>query len=209
MGSNDRPRSLLGKIDRSGVPLLLARLGVGGWFAYLAILKIMAPANFLKTLRGFEVLPTEPPFLMHAVVIVLPWLELLCAAAVVLGIWRRGAALLINGMLLYFTPLLALHAATLLSDPARAGEFAWYCAVKFDCGCGTGETYICTKLAENLALQVGALIILFSRSRLLVIEALWQRRLKKERRAEAKRQTAAEASAQAGVPPLSPPAPAE
>jgi hypothetical protein len=50
-------------------------------------------------------------------------------------------------MLVPFT-LLVLHQALLL----QAAQAIPFCAVKFDCGCGTGEEFICRKLLENFLL---------------------------------------------------------
>ena len=157
----EQPRTLIGRLDATGVPLLLARLAVGGMFVYLALLKLRDPMVFLKLTKQYGVLPLEPPLYLNLTAAVMPWLELLCAVALILGVARRGAALVLAGLLLFFTPMLALHAQDLL---LHSGRFATYCAVKFDCGCGTGETFICPKLAENAALLLGALVALFSGS---------------------------------------------
>lgn len=155
-----RSDCLLGRLDRTGVPLLVARLGVGGMFAYLAIMKLRDPIEFLKQIREYAILPTDPPIFLNLTAIVLPWLELLCALLLLVGFWRRGAALLLNGMLAFFTPMLLWRALSIY----RSGTVEAFCDVRFDCGCGTGEVYICRKLAENLLLQIGALIALFSMS---------------------------------------------
>lgn len=167
-------RGLVRRLDDSGVPALLARLAVGGWFAYLATMKLLDPIAFLKLVRQYNVLPLDPPVILNMTAAVLPWLELVCAAALVLGFLRRGAALVIAGMLAFFTPMLLLHAVGLLHDPTR--HFATFCAVKFDCGCGTGEVFICHKLTENVALFAGTLIALFSRSNRFGLAALLRRR---------------------------------
>lgn len=173
----DRPRSLIGRIDSTGLPLLLARLGVGGMFAYLALMKILDPIEFLKLTRQYGVLPTSPPIFLNLTAVVVPWVEMVCALALLLGLGRRGAALLISVMLVFFTPMLVWHAWGLYT--AADSRFATFCAVRFDCGCGTGEVYICRKLAENLALQVGALIALLSVSERLCLSAWIRRRMAK------------------------------
>ncbi|MEW6200194.1 MAG: MauE/DoxX family redox-associated membrane protein [Planctomycetota bacterium] len=160
------------RLDRSGIPLLLARLGVGGMFAYLAIMKIRDPIEFLKQIREYGILPTEPPIFLNLTAVALPYLELLCAALLLIGLWRRGAALVLSGMLAFFTPMLLWRALGIYAG----GGVGSFCDIKFDCGCGTGEVYICRKLAENLALQVGALIALLSASHRFCLSALFGRR---------------------------------
>lgn len=166
---------LLARIDDTGVPLLLARLAVGGWFAYLALLKLGNPIEFLKQVRLYGVFPTDPPQLMNFLVLMLPYLELLCAAALILGVLVRGAGTVLAGMLLFFGPLLIHRALQLFAAGQGGVPYPGFCWVKFDCGCGTGEVYICRKLAENSALLLGALVTIFSRSRFLCIERLFRK----------------------------------
>jgi uncharacterized membrane protein YphA (DoxX/SURF4 family) len=166
--------SLIRRLDATGIPLLLARLGVGGMFAYLAYMKLRDPINFLKLTHEYGLLPPGQPIFLNLTAVALPWLEMVCAVALLLGVGRRGAALLITGMLLFFTPMLFLRAWNL--HTAVGSAFPTFCAVKFDCGCGTGEVFICPKLAENVALLIGALIALFSASRRFCLANLFTRR---------------------------------
>ncbi len=164
-------RGLLARIDDTGVPLLIARLAVGGWFAYLAALKLHNPFEFLKQVHQYHVFPTDPPQLMNFLSLMLPYLEVVCALALILGVFVRGAGTVVLGMLLFFAPLLVNRAVQLYAH----GEYPGFCWVKFDCGCGTGEVYICKKLAENSALMLGALIAILSRSRFLCVGSLFRR----------------------------------
>ena len=166
------PVSLLRRIDSSGVPQLLARLAVGGIFVYLACMKLRDPLEFLKQMHLYNSLPTQSPQLINTVAVVLPWFEMLCALALVLGLWARGAAVSIAVMLLGFAPLLIIRALGLYHDPRGGAPYAGFCAVSFNCGCGTGDVLICAKLAENTALLAGALIVLISRSRRWSLDGL-------------------------------------
>ncbi|MCK4343165.1 MAG: DoxX family membrane protein [Phycisphaerae bacterium] len=162
--------SLIRRIDNTGVPLLLARLFVGSIFAWLAYNKLLDPIEFLKQTREYHLVPEDPPIFLTLTAVVVPWLELLCAAALILGVYARGAAATLLAMLLFFAPLLLIRAWHLYQDPA--GGFATFCAVEFDCGCGTGEVFICAKTLENTALMVGALLALLSRSKRFCLGAL-------------------------------------
>ena len=166
---------LIRRVDDTGVPLLLARLVVGGMFAYLAYNKIIDPIEFLKQTRAYGVVPEQPPWL-NVTAIVVPWLELVCAVVLILGVYIRGAAATLLAMLLLFAPLLLIRAYGIFTDPANAGVYGSFCDVKFDCGCGTGEVFICSKMLENTALMLGALIALFSRSRRFRLPALLAKR---------------------------------
>ncbi len=168
---------------RYGGPTLVlaARLFVGAMFAYLAIMKLLDPFEFLKQLRLYEMFPEHPPYLINVIAVVVPWLEMLCALGLLLGVLRKGAAVLITGMLLFFAPILLIRAWGLYTAPGA--DFASFCDVRFDCGCGTGEVYICSKMVENTLLLIGAVIVLFSRSRWLCLDAVFDRWLGRPRAA--------------------------
>ncbi len=129
-------------VNASGVA---ARWLLGALFVYLGLSKALHPVEFLKLVRQYDLLHT--PFLLNSSAAALPWFEIFCGMLLLLGIAVRGTALMLIFMLVPFTwavfhRALALHSA--LAIP--------FCAVKFDCGCGTGEVFICRKLAENLVL---------------------------------------------------------
>jgi uncharacterized membrane protein YphA (DoxX/SURF4 family) len=141
------------------------RLLVGGYFIYMGALKAQEPAEFLKVIRTYEL--TGTPIVLNLVAGTLPWFEIFCGLLLVLGLGVRGTALV---LLLMLTPLtaLVLHRALEMQE---AGGLA-FCAVRFDCGCGTGEVGICRKLAENgLLILFGLWLAVGPRSRL----ALWHR----------------------------------
>lgn len=152
--------------------MVLARLALGGMFAYLAVRKLLNdPMTFAKAVHQYQVLPQDPPELANVITIVLPWLELVCAIAVLLGLFLRGAAALMLAQLLVFTPSIYMFGIKLFNQ----GKFDSLCKINFDCGCGTEKEYFCTKLATNLGLMAAAVIILKSRSRLLCLSQRWCR----------------------------------
>jgi hypothetical protein len=57
-------------------------------------------------------------------------------------------------MLLIFTFAVTLRAIAIHQNVGTA-----FCAIRFDCGCGTGEVQICSKLVENIALIVLAAFV--------------------------------------------------
>lgn len=79
--------------------LLLIRLALAGVFAFAASLKIADPQAFAFSIHGFKIVPEQ---LVPAAAFVVPWTEMLCAAALVFGLWSRSAALILSGMLLAF-----------------------------------------------------------------------------------------------------------
>lgn len=131
-------------------------LGVA--FIYMGLAKALDPVDFLKLVRQYEMI--QHSYLLNALAASLPWFEVYCGLLLITGIGVRGSALLLGTMLVGFNLVLvkrALAIQAVLSLP--------FCAIKFDCGCGAGEVYICRKLAENLCLLVLAVWLVMSRNR--------------------------------------------
>jgi uncharacterized membrane protein YphA (DoxX/SURF4 family) len=137
---------------------LAARWFLGGLFIYTGLEKGLDPVSFLKLVRQYDMVHT--PFLLNSVAAALPWFEVFCGALLLAGIAVRGAALTLGCVLIPFTAVI-WHRALVL-QAARAIPF---CAVKFDCGCGMGEVFICRKLLENAGLLLLALWVLSGRGR--------------------------------------------
>src|SRR5882724_7710439 len=82
---------------------VLARWTVGAVFVYMGLVKGLNPVGFLKQVWKYEMLTT--PFLLNSVAAALPWFEVFCGLLLLAGVWVRGAALAILGMLIPFTAL--------------------------------------------------------------------------------------------------------
>lgn len=149
------------RLDATGFPLLLARLAVGIAFLYYGAQKIADPIAFLKSIEAYNLLPTEPSWIINGIAVVLPWTEVLCAGALLSGIQLRSAALLTSGMLMAFTPAIYLLGSSLVGTKP---EFQSLCDVIADCGCGSGAIPVCPKLATNCVLLVLSVWALVSRS---------------------------------------------
>jgi uncharacterized membrane protein YphA (DoxX/SURF4 family) len=127
---------------------VLARWLLGAVFFYMGLNKVLHPVEFLKLVRQYELV--QSPLWLNSVAAALPWFEVFCGLLLVAGVAVRGSALMLMLMLAPFTLVVlqrALAMQAVLAIP--------FCAVKFDCGCGTGEALICRKLIEN-----GVLILL-------------------------------------------------
>ncbi len=144
---------------KRGLELLavLARWALGALFIYMGLSKALHPELFLKLVRQYEL--TTNPFLLNTLAAGLPWFEVFCGVLLLAGIAVRGTCLVLVAMLVPFS-FVVLHRALLISSAQQLA----FCAVKFDCGCGTGEVLICRKLVENLFLIVFACWLTFSRS---------------------------------------------
>ena len=96
---------------------LAARWIIGLTFIYASFHKILAPADFAKIVYGYDLFPNEA---INVIAIVIPFVELIAGLALILGIYPRAAALIINGMLVAYTIVLSINLI-------RGHEF--------DCGC--------------------------------------------------------------------------
>lgn len=137
---------------------VLARWLLAAAFIYLGLNKALHPVEFLKLTRQYDL--TQNALLLNFIAAALPWFEVCCGLLLLAGIAVRGAALTLALMLAPFT-WLVLHRALLL----EAARHVPFCAVSFDCGCGSGEEFICRKLAENLGLFALSLWLLAGRGR--------------------------------------------
>jgi uncharacterized membrane protein YphA (DoxX/SURF4 family) len=124
---------------------VVARWALGALFVYMGLKKAMHPAEFLKLTRQYEMV--HSPLLLNSIAAGLPWFEAFCGALLLAGIAVRGTALTLAAVLVPFTWLVWRRALAL--QVIRGIPF---CAVKFDCGCGAGEVFICHKLTENFIL---------------------------------------------------------
>lgn len=96
---------------------LIFRLIVGGVFIFASLHKISSPPAFARIIYGYKIFPG---FLINLSAIVLPWVELFAGLFLVLGIFQRGACLIINSLLLIFALAISFNVAR---------------GLEFDCGC--------------------------------------------------------------------------
>ena len=103
--------------------VLCARLLIGGIFIYASLSKIPDPAGFAEAIRNYAMLP---PAVTNLLALVLPWIEFIAGAFLVLGIMTRPSALLISGMMGVFVAALV---------------YAYSIGLDINCGCfGTPES---------------------------------------------------------------------
>lgn len=152
--------SWIRRADESGLPLLIARVILGASFIWMGISKVRSPVEFLKLIREYHIVPESMPWLLNALAVGLPYLEIFCGVLLLAGVAVRGTSLLVLGMLVAFTAAVIMRAMNIYAEVGGA-----FCSIKFDCGCGTGEQYVCMKVPENLLLILLSLVALLSRSR--------------------------------------------
>ena len=116
----------------------------------------------MKMVQQYDVV--TDPFLLNSIGATLPWFEVLCGILLLAGVAVRGVALNIMVMLVPFT-FLVLNRGLGIAAVSRLP----FCAVKFDCGCGVGEVFVCHKLVENAVLFLLAAWLLIGPKQLLCL----------------------------------------
>jgi putative oxidoreductase len=97
---------------------LCLRMILGVIFFYAGIIKILDPQGFALAVYNYHILPG---FLINPVAVILPWVEVIAGAALILGILVPGAALIVSGLLAVF--LCALAAALVRGLDISCGCF--------------------------------------------------------------------------------------
>ena len=105
-----------GSSARSRIAILLAVL-IGGAFIYAGALKAWDPVKFSNDISNFRLLPWSVGVRLA---FYLPWLEILCGVALIIG-WMRSGALAI------LTALMVVFIGATISAEARG--------IDLDCGC--------------------------------------------------------------------------
>jgi uncharacterized membrane protein YphA (DoxX/SURF4 family) len=95
-------------VVRNKAIFLVFRFVLGGLFIYAGVVKVVDPLDFAQNIRNYRLVGQALSFVAA---IVLPWIEILAGAFLVAGVWRRGAALLITGLLVFFIVLTAVTMA--------------------------------------------------------------------------------------------------
>ena len=93
-------------------------IALGLLFIIASIPKIVDPPSFAHMIYNYRIMPWA---LINPMALIMPWLELLCGLALVLGIWKGAARTLIAGMLLVF--ILAISINLIRGNPIDCGCF--------------------------------------------------------------------------------------
>jgi uncharacterized membrane protein YphA (DoxX/SURF4 family) len=142
---------------------VLARWGLGCVFIYMGLNKALPhPEYFLKLVRQYDIVTS--PLILNSIGAALPWFEVYCGLLLLFGVAVRGSAMMLVAMLVPFTLVVLNRALAIAAVSGKA-----FCAVKFDCGCGTGEVVICHKLVENTVLLLLTVWLLTGRGRQLCL----------------------------------------
>ena len=141
--------------------VVLCRLAVGGVFIFASLDKLQHPAAFAQAIHHYRLVPYP---VLHSFAFLLPVTEMLVGAALVLGVLRRGAALLAGLMTLVF--MVAITTALVRGLDISCGCF------NTDGGHGVGLSL----LVRDAALLLLCFPTLFWRQSGPMITSLFQRK---------------------------------
>jgi len=129
--------------------LVFFRVVLGGLFVYAGAVKALDPLDFAQNIRNYRLIGQELSFLAA---VFLPWVEILAGAFLIAGVWRRGAALTVSGLLVFFIVLTLVTMAR---------------GIDVDCGCFgslSRKSGVGVIVEDALMLAMG-LALLFDRKR--------------------------------------------
>ncbi len=127
--------------------LLVFRLVLGGLFVYAGIVKVLEPLDFAQNIRNYRLVGQSLAFIAA---LILPWLEIVAGVFLIAGIWKRGAALVVSGLLVFF---IILTAVTMIRG------------LDVDCGCfgALSRKSGWSVILEDLAMLYLGLCVLFAK----------------------------------------------
>jgi putative oxidoreductase len=82
------------------------QLALGALFVAASLPKIIDPPSFAHMIYNYRIVPAP---VINLMALTMPWVELLCGLALLLGVWRRAALGLIAAMLVVFIVAIAIN----------------------------------------------------------------------------------------------------
>ena len=84
------------------------QLGLGAIFFIAALPKVADPPSFAHMIYNYRLLPGA---LVNALALAMPWVEILAGLALLLGFWRREAAIVVGLLVLVFIAAIGFNLA--------------------------------------------------------------------------------------------------
>ncbi len=144
---------MIQKLQKLALSLALPiRIYLGVVFIAACLYKIADPQEFALSIATYGILPVE---LVNPMAIMLPWIELICGIALILGFWTKASALAISGMMVMFITALVIALSKHL---------------QMSCGCfasaeaGDDINYL-TVIRDSLWLAGGLFVLVFDDGR--------------------------------------------
>lgn len=84
------------------------QIALGLIFIVASLPKIADPPSFAHMIYNYKIIPWA---LINPMALIMPWIELFCGVALVLGIWKGTARTIIGAMLLVFIVAISVNLA--------------------------------------------------------------------------------------------------
>jgi uncharacterized membrane protein YphA (DoxX/SURF4 family) len=84
------------------------QIALGAIFVAAALPKIADPPSFAHMVYNYRILPAP---LINITALLMPWVELLCGLALILGVWTRPARTILGLLLVVFVAAIAFNLA--------------------------------------------------------------------------------------------------
>ncbi|MGA7616797.1 MAG: MauE/DoxX family redox-associated membrane protein [Thermoanaerobaculia bacterium] len=84
------------------------QIALGAIFVAASLPKLVDPPSFAHMMYNYRLVPGAA---LNLMALVMPWIELMCGIALILGFWRRAAATIIGTFLLAFVIAISINLA--------------------------------------------------------------------------------------------------
>ena len=84
------------------------QIALGAIFLFAALPKIADPPSFAHMIYNYRLVPGA---LVNAMALVMPWVEILAGLALILGVWRKEAAIVCGLLILVFLAAIGVNLA--------------------------------------------------------------------------------------------------
>lgn len=84
------------------------QLALGAIFIAAALPKIADPPSFAHMIYNYRMLPAG---LINISALIMPWVELVCGVALILGVWRKASLAIIALLLVFFIGAISFNLA--------------------------------------------------------------------------------------------------
>jgi putative oxidoreductase len=93
------------KIIQHPSVILISRWVLGLTFIYAGLCKLYMPAEFAKAISNYQLVPDAIAWYMS---LILPWIELLAGFLLIIGLFTRGAIIVVIALLIIFTGAISI-----------------------------------------------------------------------------------------------------
>ena len=108
---------------------------IGGLFIYAGAVKVVAPAEFVRDIDNYKMLPWQASVWVG---LYLPWLEILCGLALVVRVLYRGSIFVLTALMALFIVITIIAKARGLDiscgcfgHASKYFSFAWHLVLDF------------------------------------------------------------------------------